>query len=60
MIHKILRRVRVNFRQSPSDRKGSLSYRNYHRQLGHLIKNVPMISKIKFGRKGKKEKYDKS
>lgn len=45
MIHKILRRVRVNFRQSKSDRAATGSYRDYHKRIAHLFKQMPVFKK---------------
>jgi hypothetical protein len=44
MIHKILNRVRVNFRQSRSDRSATGQYRNYKKSVTHLFKKVPLFN----------------
>lgn len=45
MIHKILRRVRVNFRKTKADRAATGSYRDYHKRIVHLFKQVPVFKK---------------
>ncbi|MGE5041589.1 MAG: hypothetical protein ACM3IJ_01665 [Candidatus Levyibacteriota bacterium] len=47
MIRRFLRRVRVNFRQSASDRKATLSYRGYHQRAVQLFKRMPPFRKKK-------------
>jgi hypothetical protein len=45
MIRKIFKRVRLNFRQTHSERTATQSYRNYKQRIARMTKIIPFFKK---------------
>jgi len=51
MIKRLARRIRLNFKQTNSERKGQNSYRQHYRNVGKYLKE-----KVKIFKRTEKEK----
>lgn len=56
MLRKVFNRVRINFRNTKSERSANQSYRNYHMRIKHLFNKANIFNKFKKDI----NKYDKS
>lgn len=45
MFKKIFNRIKINFKQSPSERRAEGIYKNYHKRIEKYFNNIKFFSK---------------